>query len=223
MPTETFFHLPVDKKNRIITAALMEFAKYSFPSVVLDKIVLDAGIPKGSLYQYFRDKKDLYSYLVEYAAADKLAYLAPFLKPEEDSLSEVLEVLFYRSMEYNLSHPRTSGILYRNARERSDPVLSDISTGMLQRANDMMRQVLSRARKRGRLRQDLDIETAARLIIHLSIEFEDFLGDKYDFSYRDVLDRELSSLPIPAEDLKTDTRQFVRLILTGLEEETSRK
>ncbi|MFP4383477.1 MAG: TetR/AcrR family transcriptional regulator [Spirochaetia bacterium] len=221
MPTETFFHLPEDKKERIISAALIEFAKYSYPSVVLDKIVQDAEIPKGSLYQYFRDKKDLYSYLVEYAAREKLAYLAPLLKPEEDSLYDVLEVLFYSSMEYNLSHPRTSGILYRNARERSDPVLSDISAGLLGQANDMMRQVLARAQERGKLRDGLDIETAALLIIHLSIEFEDYLGDKYNFSYRDVLDRELYSLPVPPEDLKNETRQFIRFILAGLEQKTT--
>jgi len=217
VPTETFHHLPKNKQECITIAALREFGKYDYPSVVLDAIVQDAGIPKGSLYQYFEDKKDLYAYLVQYAARDKLSYLMRYLQQESSDPSELLEALFYRSMQYTLKNPKTSGILYRNARERSDPELADIAEKLMRQARELVKEILSRSLREGYLRKDLDVELAAYLIAHLSIEFEDFLGDKYHFSYHEVLVKEMESLPIPPDELKECTELFIGFILSGLE------
>ncbi len=63
MPKETFFNLPEEKKQRIIDAAIDQFSKSHYSNVTIDAIVKGAGIPKGSYYQYFENKDDLYIYL----------------------------------------------------------------------------------------------------------------------------------------------------------------
>jgi len=71
MPTETFLRLPEEKRERFVTAAWEEFLRVPFEEASINKIVLKARIPRGSFYQYFTDKKDLFYYLV----GDMMQYL----------------------------------------------------------------------------------------------------------------------------------------------------
>jgi AcrR family transcriptional regulator len=65
MSTETFLRLPEEKRNRVMEAAWEEFTRVRHADVSINKIILKARIPRGSFYQYFRDKDDLFSCLVE--------------------------------------------------------------------------------------------------------------------------------------------------------------
>jgi AcrR family transcriptional regulator len=62
VPKETFFHLTEEKKQRIMKAAEKEFSKHPLKDASIANIVKDAEIPRGSFYQYFEDKEDLYYY-----------------------------------------------------------------------------------------------------------------------------------------------------------------
>lgn len=63
MPTNTFFRLPEEKKTRFMDAAWQEFTRVPFSDVSINKIIQNAHIPRGSFYQYFVDKEDLFHYL----------------------------------------------------------------------------------------------------------------------------------------------------------------
>ena len=65
MPSNTFLNLPEDKQTRLMDAASWEFSAKPFNEVSINKIIQDAGIPRGSFYQYFEDKEDLIHYLLE--------------------------------------------------------------------------------------------------------------------------------------------------------------
>ena len=65
MPSETFFRLPEEKRNRFLNAAWEEFSTVRFADVSINQIVRRAGIPRGSFYQYFAGKDDLFAYLLE--------------------------------------------------------------------------------------------------------------------------------------------------------------
>lgn len=64
MCTETFRRLPEEKKNRFLDAAWEEFTRMPFEKASINKIVVKARIPRGSFYQYFADKEDLFFYLL---------------------------------------------------------------------------------------------------------------------------------------------------------------
>lgn len=65
MPTSTFFRLPEEKRQRLLTAAREEFSRTSFDEVSINRFIRRANIPRGSFYQYFADKKDLFHYLLQ--------------------------------------------------------------------------------------------------------------------------------------------------------------
>ena len=65
MPTPTFLRLHPDKKERILQAAINEYARVPFNEVSIKNIVEGAGIPRGSFYAYFDGKEDLSDYLLK--------------------------------------------------------------------------------------------------------------------------------------------------------------
>ena len=65
MCTETFLRLPEEKRGRFLDAAWEEFTTSPLQDVSINKIVRRARIPRGSFYQYFASKDDLFSYLQE--------------------------------------------------------------------------------------------------------------------------------------------------------------
>ena len=65
MCTETFLRLPEEKRRRFLDAAWEEFTTTRFVDVSINQIVRRAGIPRGSFYQYFAGKDDLFAYLLE--------------------------------------------------------------------------------------------------------------------------------------------------------------
>lgn len=62
MPKQTFFNLSEEKKARLLKAAHQEFSQYGFSESSINRIIKLAQIPRGSFYQYFEDKQDLYFY-----------------------------------------------------------------------------------------------------------------------------------------------------------------
>lgn len=64
MCTETFLRLPEEKRSRFLEAAWGEFTRVKFADASINQIVRHAGIPRGSFYQYFADKEDLFYYLL---------------------------------------------------------------------------------------------------------------------------------------------------------------
>ena len=67
MCMETFLRLPEEKRTRFLDAAWEEFTRVSFAEASTNQIVRRAGVPRGSFYQYFRDKEDLFHYLMTHA------------------------------------------------------------------------------------------------------------------------------------------------------------
>lgn len=66
MINEKFFALPKEKQRRIINAAMEVFGTNDYKKASTDLIALKAGISKGLLFYYFRNKKELYLYLYNY-------------------------------------------------------------------------------------------------------------------------------------------------------------
>ncbi len=68
-------------KKRIVEAAITVFAKKGYHKTKMADIAKEVGVSKGTLYQYFKSKKELFEAVVQ----------IPFRKIQEEPLSELLE------------------------------------------------------------------------------------------------------------------------------------
>ena len=62
-----FFNLPPERQDLIRNSAMLEFGENTFKKTSADSIAKRANISKGLLFHYFKDKRELYLYLFQYA------------------------------------------------------------------------------------------------------------------------------------------------------------
>ncbi len=70
MPLEAFRHLEPQKKERLLAAARREFSEHPYERVSVFNIMKGAGVSRSGFYYYFKDKEDLYRYLLEQLRAE---------------------------------------------------------------------------------------------------------------------------------------------------------
>lgn len=106
MPLDTFFRLPEEKRTRLLDAAWEEFSTVGYSDVSINKIILRARIPRGSFYQYFEDKEDLFGYLVE-EVKRRLVKIGEWVMQQEgqDIFSAALLVFDELMEKESLAHP----------------------------------------------------------------------------------------------------------------------
>src|SRR6476619_4752836 len=82
MPTVTWARLDPRRRAAIIEAAEAEFAAHGFSRGSLNVIARRAGVAKGSLFQYFADKRDLYAFIADVAAQRVRAYVEGIIREQ---------------------------------------------------------------------------------------------------------------------------------------------
>lgn len=112
MPTETFFHLPAEKQKRIMNAAKKEFSRLPLKDASIATIIKDAEIPRGSFYQYFENKEDLYYYYFHTLKSDSQRDLIRSIQHEKGDLFAGFEWYFSRMIEEVLKGKNAN--FYRN-------------------------------------------------------------------------------------------------------------
>ena len=105
MCSETFLRLPEEKRTRFLDAAWEEFTQVPFTDASINKIVLRARIPRGSFYQYFTDKKELFSYLLKGMMDFFLKEYAAMLRQAEGDFFETQIRCFDRVLLEKNTHP----------------------------------------------------------------------------------------------------------------------
>ena len=94
MPKQTFFHLPQNKRDTLIQAAKREFSRVPLHEASIANIIKEADIPRGSFYQYFDGKEDLYYYLLNQISEKNNERFLAFLKEKNGDIFETLLASF---------------------------------------------------------------------------------------------------------------------------------
>lgn len=113
MPKQTFFHLPKDKQDTLIQSARKEFSRVPLHEASIANIIKDAGIPRGSFYQYFEDKEDLFYYLLSRLSQINYERFVSTLKTHNGDLFNTFIDSFQLMIKY-LRNPEHQN-LFKNA------------------------------------------------------------------------------------------------------------
>lgn len=106
MPSERFFKLPVEKREKIHAAAMQEFCTVPMEHVSINRIVQAAGISRGSFYTYFEDKQDVLQYLMQESRARENAYSCQSLLDSKGDIWKTADLM----LEYALEQLQKSNV-----------------------------------------------------------------------------------------------------------------
>jgi AcrR family transcriptional regulator len=167
VPTATWERLPEARRRAVVEAAETEFAAHGFSGGSLNVIARNAGVAKGSLFQYFTDKVDLYAYLSERASvrirADMEAQL-PAL-PWGDGFFPAFRALVHRWVDYFPDHPLELAFTAAVNLEPDRAARSAVRGAANRHYLAVLRPLLESARDAGDLRRDADIDAFIALLL----------------------------------------------------------
>ncbi|MBT3240048.1 MAG: TetR/AcrR family transcriptional regulator [Chloroflexi bacterium] len=200
MPKETFFNLPAEKRDLIIKVVTDEFAAFNYEQASVNRIVTNAGISKGSLYQYFEDKRDIYQYLIDLMTKEKVKYVSPVMQnPEDHDIFTLIRELYVSGLRFVLENPKFGAIGKRFMEIKNSVVYDEIMHGNRDAANQFFRILLEKAVDKGEIRSDLDIPMFAYMIGAMNTQMIEYFTDFETFEDDDKL---LETVDIFIEFLK---------------------
>lgn len=176
MPKQTFYNLPEDRKNRIIETAIDEFSKNTFNNASITKIAENANIAKGSMYQYFQNKKDLYRYILEISSLKKQEYLMECLKNLENLyFLDIIRQLYIMGLEFARENPRLAGIANNFLKESDIKFKEEIMGIGIEKSNEFFEILIERAKEKGEINPEIDTKVAAYTLTSLNNSIIDYL------------------------------------------------
>jgi TetR/AcrR family transcriptional regulator len=182
LPKPTFFNLPEDKRNALIELAIDAFAEKDYNQVSISRWVALAGIAKGSFYQYFEDKQDLYFYLLDLASKEKLSLLQGQTPPDPSmDLFAYLHWMLAANLHFQLAHPRLAQVGYRALYSGDLPFRSELLQKMKKSADDYYRQLVQLGIRQGAIDPGIDPDLAVFVLGSSLNEFGNYLIEKLGF------------------------------------------
>lgn len=169
MPKDTFFNLPEFKRKAVFDAAVREFAVHMFSEASINSIVKAAQIPRGSFYQYFDGKEDLFSYVIAqiFAEIEEVMQARQVDSRDADALSLFMEKV-YATAELNKKKPEYVQITLLQSRDKTQFVRQFFEISDEQRLYVLA--LFERDIQRGIVRDDVDCSLVIDMVYILSKE-----------------------------------------------------
>lgn len=181
MPKDTFFNISEDRRERILACAIEEFSNYDYAEANISRIVKNAKIAKGSFYQYFEDKMDLFIYIVNQIGEKKQVMLAEFLDMSKDiEIFDLLRGMYASGVKFAFENPELMHIANRLFKSSDKELLDKINKGNEDQASAYFVSLFKKAQEKGELREDMDLELMAHMIISYNYSFVEYYYKKYD-------------------------------------------
>lgn len=130
---DIFKRLPQEKQDRVLMAFLEEFASNDYENASITLVVKELGIAKGSVYQYFGSKMELYQTLRGLCLEERANYEGGLNKDEFWDYWDYFKEVYSKRVRFELERPVHSQLLYRGSQDRSNAgVESLVRTDYLQ-------------------------------------------------------------------------------------------
>jgi AcrR family transcriptional regulator len=160
MPHQTFFNLPEEKRKQILDVVMDEFAENDYDNVSISRIVARAGIAKGSFYQYFADKEDLYNYLLNLLVEAKTKFMSlDHPDPQHIGIFAYLRWTVEVGVAFQMTYPQISRIGLRMM--NGSPTPRGFAALTRQTSLDFYRRLVQVGKAQGDLDPEVDPDLAA--------------------------------------------------------------
>ena len=181
MPKETFFNLPADKRNLIISAAINEFSKADYNTASINQICKKACIAKGSFYQYFADKLDLYVYVMTSAIEEKIKFFSSTITEFHNlTLLEQFRFLFKKGIEFAKKHPKYAALGEQFSKESDETAKSAVIKEGNKQSETLFMQMIHNAKAKGEIDNKVDTLALTLLLQSLNSAIYKYMQDKFE-------------------------------------------
>jgi len=174
------------KSEMILEAALNAFSKKGYHDTRMENIAKDAGVGKGTLYEYFSNKEELFKESLEYAIniyLEKINMAVQEGKSVEEKIIGILKVECGTKKKYD-------NFAFTFMRESAN-IEMDFKKSIYRIREikiQLYSKIISNAVDEGIYRDDLDVDLAASILLGAlnQVQFKNFYHGLNDFSIDDT-------------------------------------
>ncbi|MCA4752673.1 TetR/AcrR family transcriptional regulator [Mycolicibacterium fortuitum] len=167
MPTVTWARLDPARRAAVVEAAEAEFGAHGYSRGSLNVIARKAGVAKGSLFQYFADKRDLYAFIADIGSQRVRAYMEERIRALDSTrpFFEFLTDLLDDWVAYFAEHPQDRSLHAAASFEVDTDARVSVRTVIHRHYLEVLRPLVRDAQNRGDLRADADTDALLSLLL----------------------------------------------------------
>jgi TetR/AcrR family transcriptional regulator len=216
MPLQTFLNLDKERQEEIRQKAYKEFAMYDYKNASLSNIVKKLGLAKGSFYRYFESKLDLYSYLLEHATQLRMSSVNRLVETEKTDFFKILIENFRDKIEFDIKHPLESIFTYKVLLETNNPEIQHIIINLKRKIFNYIEILLTEFKKKGAIRQDIDIQLTAFSVFQIQVGLFDYLTHYKGVDFIKNIEEGKTVFSIDKEEIMKIVKGMVELLRIGI-------
>jgi AcrR family transcriptional regulator len=211
MPKDTFFNLNVEKQEKVMRSAINEFITNGFEKGNIGDIAKRAGVAKGSMYQYFENKKELFLFSVSWAVDYIVKKYDRYIFSRDENLN-VFDFIYQGAKEIwlQLREERELVVFVQDVFLGKYNVMTDESVRLMMKASDEVRlRLIQDGKQRGFIRQDIDDNILSLFMAGVSLKFKEYLMNEARIAGEDLIDKDFEVY----EDIMN---AMIELLKTGM-------
>jgi AcrR family transcriptional regulator len=164
-----------EKRQELIDQALIEFGEKGYEQASLNNILKKTGISKGTFYYHFKNKEDLYTYLIGILVEEKINFLNKSINPKDfdKDIFTLLKIMIKTGIEFANYRPEINKFSQSYLKDLNNPIFDKIKEKYNFEQNDYLDRLIDRAFEKGEFREDLPKEFIKSLINYLLYNLQD--------------------------------------------------
>ncbi|NYB75175.1 TetR/AcrR family transcriptional regulator [Sedimentibacter hydroxybenzoicus DSM 7310] len=180
-----------EKKQELLEAALNEFSSKKYEDASLNSIIKSAGISKGTFYYHFKDKQELYIYLLESSSKVKWEFINKNIKSssteEKGDIFATFRLQARIGAEFASIHPKYHNLSRMFVKEKGNEIYDTAKNVLIEDDINPLNEIIENAVKKGDFRNDLPGEFIIKIISHLFTHFEDVFNSEDDMELGNII------------------------------------
>jgi AcrR family transcriptional regulator len=195
MPKETFFNLSEEKQGNVMRAAINEFSKHGFEKGNIGDIAKNAGVAKGSMYQYFENKRELFLYSVKWSLELLSKKHQKYLVITDKEIN-IFDYLYEssRAIIIQMREERDLVIFIQDVFLGKYKSLMDESMEYMMKFSDEYTiQIIRQGKENGCIRKDIDDKLLCLFVTGVSYKFKEYIMNKARGLGEDLIDEDFEA------------------------------
>lgn len=213
MPKDTFLNLTLEKQEKIMRAAINEFLKHGFEKGNVADIAKNAEVAKGSIYQYFENKKELFLYSVRWSIELFTNKYGKYINMENKD-ADIFD-FFYKNakdMWLQMRDEREVVIFIQDVFLGKYNSLTDESMAyMIKVSDEYLLKLIKNGKDNGSIRKDIDDKMLSLFITGVSFKIKEYMMNKARNLGEDIIDEDF-------EVNEKEIKALIELLKNGMGE-----
>ncbi len=175
MPKQTFLNLNSAKRQRIENAFYREFTIHKYDDASISSVLKSLGLAKGSFYQYFENKEDLFNYLMQHCFEKKMEYVNNTKREDFETFWDYWHALNIEGMEFDRECPTLSNFGFHLMNNMNSPTLKEKFDAIYQQGLLSMKALIETEVANGFFRKDISVDRLAFYMMKMGEQLFDYM------------------------------------------------